>query len=476
MLIASLLLFPPAAGVLLLALKSKRANVAVIYAYAVLQLGAALALWVRPERLAPFFAVDDLNILFLLVLSVLYFGVAFYQGDFLKHSGLSPRWHTWYAVCLLLFGGSMTGVILSTHLGLLWVFVEATTLASAPFIYYEGDKAALEATWKYVFICSVGIALAFVGVILLSMSAGRHASLFFDDLAARAGSLSPFWLKLAFPFILVGFGTKAGLAPVHAWLPDAHAESPAPISAILSGTLLNTALLGILRVYRIMDLAGQGAPARTLLLVMGFLSLFVCAVFIIRNRNYKRMLAYSSIEHIGLVAIGTGLGGAGVFAAMLHLVAHSLGKASLFLTSGNILADFRTKEVGGVRGLIRLDPLTGGLWIAGFLAVSAFPPFPAFLSELRMAGALLAGGRVWLLVAFLLLLTIILGGMGHTVLQMTFGRPDPALAPPPRIPASNYVPQLLFLVVLAVLGLAMPDEVLDLIQRAAAALGAGRGA
>ena len=473
MLIAILMLFPLVTGALLLALKSKTANVAAIYTYASLHLGITLALCVRPAALAPFFRVDDLNIVFLLILSVLYFGVSLYHGDFLRHSHLNRRWHTWYAICLLLFSFSMTGVILSTHLGLLWVFVEGTTLASAPFIYYEGNKAALEATWKYVFICSVGIALAFVGIILLSMSAGDRASLFLDDLYANAGSLSPFWLKLAFPFILVGFGTKAGLAPVHAWLPDAHAESPAPISAILSGTLLNTAMLGILRVYRIMDLAGQAAPARTLLLVMGFLSLFVCAVFVLHSRNYKRMLAYSSIEHMGLIAIGAGIGGAGMFAALVHLVAHSFGKAVCFLTAGNILSLYRTREVSGVRGLLRVDRLTGWLWIFGFLAVAAFPPFPTFLSEYLMAGAILASGKIWLLAIFLLLLTVILAGMSHTILRMVSGVPDPALQPQ-RTPVFNYIPQLLFLAILVILGLAMPDPILGLLERAAASLGGGR--
>jgi hydrogenase-4 component F len=473
MLIALLILFPLAAGVLLLALKSKTANVVTIYVYAALHLGATVWLWRQPSSLLPFFRVDHLNILFLLILSILYLGVAFYHGDFLKRSRLSARWHTWYAICLLLFNCSMTGVILSTHLGLLWVFVEGTTLASAPFIYYEGDKAALEATWKYVFICSVGIALAFVGIILLSMSAGDTVSLFFDDLEAHAGRLSPFWLKLAFPFILVGFGTKMGLAPVHAWLPDAHAESPAPISAVLSGALLNTALLGILRVYRVMDLAGQAAQAKILLVTMGFLSLFVCAVFVLRSRNYKRMLAYSSIENMGLIAIGAGLGGVGLFAAMLHMVAHSLGKASLFLTAGNILGHYGTKEAAGVRGLLRVDRVTGWLWIIGFLAVAAFPPFPAFLSEFLLAGALLSGGHVALLVLYFLLLTVILFGMGTTVMQMGFGEPHPAVRRQPT-PAVNYIPQVLFLVVLVVMGLAMPGPVYELLQRAAASLGGGR--
>ncbi len=473
MLIAILILFPLVAGVLLLGLKSKAANVATIYLYAVLHLVISVWLWRQPSSLLPFFRVDNLNILFLLVLSVLYLGVAFYHGDFLKQSGLSPRWHTWYAICLLLFNCCMTGVILSTHLGLLWVFVEGTTLASAPFIYYEGNKAALEATWKYVFICSVGIALAFVGIILLSMSAGDTVSLFFDDLGANADKLSPFWLRLAFPFILMGFGTKMGLAPVHAWLPDAHAESPAPISAVLSGTLLNTALLGILRVYRVMDLAGQAAQARILLVAMGFLSLFVCAVFVLKNRNYKRMLAYSSIENMGLIAIGTGLGGVGIFAAMLHLVAHSLGKASLFLTAGNILGHYGTKEVAGVRGLLRVDRTTGWLWIFGFLALAAFPPFPAFLSEFLMAGAILDGGFAWMLVPFFLLLTVILFGMGHSIMQMAFGDPNPSVRRQ-RTPLVNYVPQVLFLAILVVVGLAMPAPVYDLVQRAAVSLGGGR--
>lgn len=472
MFIAILLFFPLLAGVLLLTLQSKRANVTVIYIHATLHLAISLLLTRQPDRLAPFFRVDSLNILFLVILSVLFFGVTFYQGDFLRRSRLTRRWHTWYAICLLLFSFSMTGVILSTHLGLLWVFVEATTLASAPFIYYEGNKAALEATWKYVFICSVGIALAFVGIILLSMAAGETVSLYFDDLYSQAGRMTPFWLKLAFPFILIGFGTKAGLAPVHAWLPDAHAESPAPISAILSGTLLNTALLGILRVYHLMDLAGQARPARILLLVMGFLSLFVCAVFIIKSKNFKRMLAYSSVENMGLIAIGTGLGPAGIFPALLHMLAHSLGKASFFLTAGNIIHRFGTKEIAGVRGLLKVDRLSGWLWIAAFLAVSAFPPFPAFLSEFWMAQAMLAGGQLWLLILFFLLLTIILCGMGHSVLQMSFGTPPQHLPDP--VPRINYLPQILFMGLLLLVGIAMPATVEGIIYRAAISLGGGR--
>ncbi|MBP7864717.1 MAG: hypothetical protein KA419_02110 [Acidobacteria bacterium] len=470
MVIALLLLSPLALAALLLPLRSPRLNAFVIKLFAVGHLAGTVALWLRPDSWTPYFAIDPLNILFLLLLSVLNFGTSFYQGVFLKRSGLTARWHTFYAVFLLLFLFSMTGLLLSTHLGLLWVFMEATTLAGAPFLYYEGNRAALEATWKFVFICSVGIALAFVGILLLSMGLGPGDTLFFADLEANARGINPFWLGLSIPFLLVGFGTKVGLAPVHAWLPDAHAEAPSPISAMLSGALLNTAFLGILRFMKIAERAGRGEAVSRLLLVMGFLSLFVCAVFVLRSRNYKRLLAYSSVENMGLAAIGAGLGGIGLLAAVIHLTSHSLAKAGCFLTAGNILHRYRTKEIDDVRGVLRADPASGGLWLAGFAALAAFPPSPAFLSEFFMIQAMLGRGWGWMIVPFALLIAVIVFGMGRSVLGMAFGTPIGKLRPG-RIPAANYWPQAAFLLAAATVGCWAVAPLTRLLREAAAYLG-----
>ena len=268
--------------------------------------------------MSKFFALDSLNLLFMIVLVIVTGAVMIYQGK--------QNWK--YYTIFTLFFLSMTGAILSSHLGLTWVFVEATTLTSAYLIMQHKTQNSLEATWKYVFLCSIGISLAFVGIILLLIGCDGVNSLAYSDLYSHATAINPFWLKLSFIFILIGFGTKVGLAPVHSWLPDAHAEAPSPVSAMLSATLLNSAFLVILRYYKLMELAGVQDTAKVLLLTMGFLSIFVTAVYVYKIANYKRMLAYSSIENMGIIAIGTALGGVAVFAAALHC---SLFNKSIFL-------------------------------------------------------------------------------------------------------------------------------------------------
>ncbi len=464
-----LFFFPLIASIILILFKSRALNASAVLLYAAVYLAASVSLYFNPGSYTSYFVTDNLNILFMLVLALVFAGTAVYLAGYLKRSAVPIEKQTHFCVALLLFVFSMTGVLLSQHLGLLWVFVEATTLASTPLIYFEKSKASLEATWKYVFICSIGISFAFIGIIFLSIGMGKMNSLFFADLYRNAGNILPFWLKLSFPFILVGFGTKMGAAPVHAWLPDAHSEAPAPVSAMLSGTLLNAALLSILRVFKIVRLAGLDAYAGNLLLVMGFLSLFVSAVFIINNNNYKRMLAYSSIENMGIILIGIGLGGIGMFASMLHVIAHSLVKASLFLTSGNILRLYRTKEIDKVSGLLETSGINGWLWILFFAGISAFPPFANFLSEFLILKAFFEQQFTVPAVLFLIFLTVIIYGMGRAVLGMSFGKKS-VQAGRDFGGISSFAPQIIFFLILVILGVSMPSAVYDLITKAAAFL------
>lgn len=472
MMIAMILLTPFILSILIFMRKSEKFGGVCNLFYAIVLLIASLRLYLKPESFTHFFGTDQVNILFLLILAVLYLGVSFYNTEYIKHKKASAYSHALYAINFLLFPASMAGVILSTHLGMLWVFVEATTLTSAYLIYFNQSGSSLEATWKYIFICSVGIALAFVGIIILSMGLGNSDSLFFDDLYKNAKLINPFWLKLSLSFILVGFGTKVGFAPVHAWLPDAHSESPSPVSALLSGTLLNAALLGVIRVSKILKLAGLEWYVNNLLLLMGFLSLFICAVFIIRIENYKRMLAYSSIENMGIIAIGLGSGELGIFAAMLHLTAHSFIKASLFLTSGNIVHRYGTKNISEVRGLLNTDKMTGWLWILSFIAIAGMPPFPLFLSEFFIAKSLLSNGSVFYTVLFFLFLTIILAAMGRSVLRMSFGDipfTDVQVSEQKKLSIPEYLPQLIFLLMLIIMSV-LPGGFLNLLEHAAKGL------
>ncbi len=248
-----------------------------------------------------------------------------------------------------------------------------------------------------------------------------------DDLMAHAGSLNPLWLKAAFLFFLVGYGTKMGLAPLHTWLPDAHSEAPSVVSALLSGALLNCAFLTILRGHSLLSAAGLAVFSSDLLVLFGLLSMVVAAVFILGQADFKRMLAYSSVEHMGILSLGIGIGGAATFGALLHAVNHSLTKAMLFLAAGNILALYRTKSTTRVRGVLRTLPATGVLWLAGFLAIVGSPPFGPFLSELTILKGMLDAGRPLVAVAYLSALAIVFVGMATIFLRMAYGPPPVAL-------------------------------------------------
>ena len=459
--ITILFLTPIIFSLILFIFRSRILNNTAVICYSLIHLAISINLYIYGGNLQNYFQADNLNILFLLITSLLFCGSALYGIEFLKHT--STKLHTHYSIFIMLFVFSLDGVVLSYHLGLLWVFVEATTLSSAFLIYFNRTKSALEATWKYIFICSIGIALALIGIILLGIGCKDLKSLFFNDLYNSASLIMPFWLKLSFPFILIGFGTKIGLAPVHAWLPDAHSEAPSPISALLSGALLNASFAGVLRVYKLMEIAHLGIYSRILFLIMGFMSIFVSAVFIIKIKNYKRMLAYSSIENMGIIAIGIGIGGIGLFAAMFHFIAHSLSKASLFLTSGNILHAYSSKQVDEVKDISRKLPVSGWLWMLGFLSISAFPPFSTFISEFLIIKAMFEKNHIITAVCFMFLLTIIIAAAGKSFLSMYFSGEKSDYSTE-KENFLSYFPQIIFLSISLLLGLFMPDFLINILN------------
>jgi hydrogenase-4 component F len=474
--IETILNFPIIISLFLLIFKSKKLNNFGVITYSIIHLVSSFCLYLNiAEFKAPtknlfeiYFRVGHLNILFLMILSAIFAGVVVYSRSYFKTSDISAKEHTYYSMGILFFVFAMTGTILSTNLGLSWVFIEATTLASAYLIYFNKTKHALEASWKYVFICSIGISLAFVGIILLTIGTGKINSLFFDDLYINANKIVPIWLKLSFVFILVGFGTKMGLAPVHAWLPDAHSEAPSPISALLSATLLNSAFLIILKFYKLMELTHLDNYARILLLAMGLLSLFITAVFVFNINNYKRMLAYSSIENMGIISIAIAVGGLAVYAAMLHLLAHSLIKAAFFLTAGNILKLFKTKNINDISGIVKQDKLTGWLWVSCFVGIAGIPPSPLFLSEFLILRAMFEENYIILAVIFSVLLTVIIYGIGKSVIKMNFGNIK-AVKEFSTLSKGMYLPQLIFIAISIIMGIYMPPFINGILHNAALA-------
>jgi len=309
-------------------------------------------------------------------------------------------------------------------------------------------------------------------VIAASKPGGEGIAIVVDALIENGANLNVPWLRAAFLFFLVGYGTKMGLAPLHTWLPDAHSESPSVISALLSGALLNCAFLAILRSYQVCAAAGQAAFCQDLLILFGLISIGWATIFILGQTDYKRMLAYSSVEHVGILALGVGVGAGATFGAMLHAANHSLTKAMLFLVAGNILAAYKTKATTEVRGILGVLPWSGVLWIAGLIAITGMPPFGAFLSEFTIVKAMIEQGRIGIAVAFLAMLALIFIGMTAAFLNMAQGRSASDLRPPGKSESILAIlPPLGLGALTLMLGLYLPPAVDSLLRGAAATIG-----
>ena len=481
-----LLLIPTVAGLLAFAIRSDGVRRGLLCVTAALHVGLMVAAWVTPPAplFGGWFALDAVGRVFLGITSVLFLAVAVYGLAYLQreqhttHADFEEGFvfidapEARFTGCMLLFLAAMTFVTVSQHFGVLWVAIEATTLASAPLIFFHRHHRSLEATWKYLLICSVGIALALLGTFFLAIAAtqadGSLVPLVVPTLVQEAPHLHTPWLAAAFLLVLVGYGTKMGLAPLHTWLPDAHSEAPSMVSALLSGALLNCAFLGLFRVQQVCAAAGLAAFAQDLLIGFGLLSMLVAAVFLQGQTDYKRLLAYSSVEHMGILALGAGLGGSGTFGALLHAVNHSCTKALLFLVAGNILTVYQSKSTTDVRGVLRVLPVSGVLWVAGFLAITGSPPFGPFLSEFTILKAALDQGRSGVALLYLLLLAAIFVGMASTVLGMAQGTPEEGRARPGTSESAlTIVSPVVLATLVLLLGIYLPPPLRETLEEAA---------
>jgi hydrogenase-4 component F len=382
-----------------------------------------------------------------------------------------------YYLLFNLFVFAMLVVPVSNSLGVLWIAIEGTTLASLFLVSFYRTREALEAAWKYVIVGSVGIALALFGTILAYYSAvqvlGTSYDLNWSVLAPVASRLNPSVMRLAFVFIVVGFGTKAGLAPMHTWLPDAHSEAPSPISALLSGVLLNTAMYGILRYYALATPSLGRAYPNALLLGFGLLSLLIATLFILRQRDIKRLLAYSSVEHMGIVAIGVAFGGAlGLYGALLQMIGHALAKSLMFFASGHVGLRYGTKQIDGVAGVVTSMPITGAVLIVGALALTGSPPFGIFVSEFSILTAGFQNGQALAAMIVLTLIAIIFIRFLNPINRMAFGRAANDL-PRGEISQTGLVAMFASLILIVGLGVVIPPPLTELLRQSAAVLGGG---
>lgn len=456
----AMILFPLLMAAVAAAVPSNRLRPWLLPLTAVVFSAATVFVLMRPALrvTARWLILDPPGGIVLLVVSTLFLFCSFYTVGYLQYR--KERSNRVFCACLLGFLGVMSIVVWSHHLGLMWIAIEGTTLVSAPLIYFNRTPRSIEATWKYLMIGSVGIALALLGTFFLayaSVQAGLESTLAFEDVLREAPLLSKPWLHAAFILLLVGYGTKMGLAPMHTWKPEVYGEVPGVIGAIFAGGVTSCAFLAILRIYQICLAAGEQAYISRLLLFIGLFSMTIAGLFMVNQRDFKRTLAYSSVEHMGILVLGLGIGGPALYGTLLHIMTNGLTKGVLFLSSGNIHRAYDSKNTDVVCGAMRRLPLSGTLFLAGFLAITGSPPFGPFVSEFTILNGAFDAGRYWTAGLFLFLLLGVFIGMGKTVLQVVQGAvPAEACSTPYRDGLLTAAPVVILMGLVLLLGLSIP--------------------
>jgi hydrogenase-4 component F len=470
------LLIPAGAAVLLVILPGYRLSAVTNVLACLATLIAALTFFVHKPEPNDYFLIDDLNIVFIALNTFVGFSTSIFSASYIGHELETGRltrgqlrfYHTMYQI--MMFG--MNLALISNNIGLMWVAVELATLTTVMMVGIYGTHEAIEAAWKYFILGSVGIALALFGTILVYMAAQPVVGeglqgMVWTVLMQRVAEFDPALLNVAFVFLLLGYGTKVGLAPMHGWLPDAHAEGPTPISAVLSGLLLNVALFAVLRFKMLLAANPAAIAPGSLLALLGLVSLIFAGFMLYRRRDIKRLFAYSSIEHMGIITFAFGMGGPlANFAGLLHMTMHSLTKSAIFFAVGHIAQVKGTQKIAEIHGLTETHPILGWGLVVGVVALAGAPPFGIFMSEFLVVTSsfaqapLLAGLFVFgLLVAF--------GALFLRLHEIAFGEPVGSRAPV----KASYLPMFTHLALVLCAGLYLPPAIVTWFQSIARLLG-----
>ena len=473
---AAVLIIPAVAAALLAMVSSYRLGAALNIVATGLTLLAASVLVVARPTPSLYLSVDDFNIFLIILNTFVAFTTSIFSASYIAHeltaSRLTPGYlrfyHALYQVLML----GMNLALLANNIGLMWVAIEVATLTTVLMVGIYRTPAALEAAWKYFILGSVGIALALFGTILVYLAArpvvgqGLEA-MAWNLLVAKAPAFDPALLNLAFVFLLLGYGTKVGLAPLHAWLPDAHAEGPTPISAVLSGLLLNVALYALLRFKILLTANAAALGPGALMIGMGLMSLTFAALMLYRRRDIKRMFAYSSIEHMGIITFAFGMGGPiASFAGLFHMTMHSLTKSAIFFAVGHVSQAKGTQKIADIRGLTESHPVLGWGLVLGVIAIAGMPPFGIFMSEFLIITSTFARQPL-LAIPFVLGLLIGIGALGLRLHGIVFGEPGEVSAPV----HASYIPLFVHLALVLVAGVFLPDALVSWFRAVAAMVG-----
>jgi len=471
-----LLAIPALSAIILVLLPGYRATARLNVLATLLTFLASLSLFIERPAPGTYLFVDDLNIVFIVLGTFVGFTTSAFSASYIAHEietgKLTPVHLRFYHAMYQALMFAMNLGLLANNIGLMWVAIELATLTTVLMVGIYRTHAALEAAWKYFILGSVGIALALFGTILVYMAARPvigegHDAMVWTALIERSKDFSPELLNVAFIFLMLGYGTKVGLAPLHAWLPDAHAEGPTPISAVLSGLLLNVALYAVLR-FKILLAANPGAIAPgPLMVTLGLISLIFAGFMLYRRRDIKRLFAYSSIEHMGLITFAFGMGGPlANFAALLHMSLHSLTKSAIFFTVGHIAQAKGTQNLDKIRGLTESHPVLGWGLVLGVVAIAGLPPLGIFMTEFLIVSSTFARQPI-LAILLVLGLLIAFGALLLRLSQAAFG---PATGDTTAVKAS-YVPLFAHLALVLVAGIYLPGPLVAWFQNVARLLG-----
>ncbi|CAN7645851.1 hydrogenase 4 subunit F [Pararhizobium sp. LjRoot255] len=475
--VAAVLLIPIAAAALLALLPGYRMTARLNVFASLLTLIAALSLFATERRVpGQYLLIDDLNIVFIILNTFVGFTTSVFSASYIAHELNSGRltpsnlrfYHAMYQI--MMFGMNLAFV--SNNIGLMWVAVELATLTTVLMVGIYRTHEALEAAWKYFILGSVGIAFALFGTILVYMAAqpvvgDGYDAMVWSLLVKHAAAFDPALLNVAFVFLLLGYGTKVGLAPLHAWLPDAHAEGPTPISAVLSGLLLNVALYAVLRFKILLAASPETIAPGPLMVTMGLTSLVFAAFMLYRRRDIKRMFAYSSIEHMGIIVFAFGMGGPiPNFAGLLHMVMHSLTKSAIFYAVGHIAQIKGTQRLSGIRGLTETHPGLGWGLVIGVVAIAGLPPLGIFMSEFLVVSSTFARQPL-LAIPLVLGLLIAFGALLLRLTGVAFGQPRGSTAPA----EASYIPMYSHLALVLGAGIYLPPPLVSWFQHIANLLG-----
>lgn len=471
-------LLPTATALLMLTTRDRRIlsaiDVVTSAALVVLTLVLAREVAVGGPRSLGVLHVDDLGLVFLLLVVVLALAVSIYTVGWLRQAvavgNMKAESLRSYFALVHAFVATMVVTVLSDNLGVLWIAMEGTTITSAVLIGYHGHHHGLEAAWKYIIVTTIGISFGLFGTVLFYAAAaaiqGGAGALSWSEIMKVAPTLDPGIVRIGFVFVMVGYGTKAGLAPMHLWLPDAHSQAPTPVSALLSGALIKCALLGIIRFQTIAAAACGPAFPQEVLLVFGLVSIVVATPFILVQNDLKRLLGYHSVEHVGIVALGLGFGGpVGTYGALLHVVNHGVTKALAFFAAGKAIARYGTRDMRAIRGGFALAPIGATLFLLAALSLAGVPPFSIFVSELLVLRGGIGQGHWVAIGIFLAMVVVIFAGLLHHAGAMVFGEP-PLAASQEGEDWSPILGMMLLAAIMVWLGLNLPGSLDGLLRRA----------